>query len=186
MPNNLSHGEQPLWCLLYFVFVYRSWGQTLARRWVWRVIPLHLSINLETISSVPLQNVKASLSRRWVHHHFFLGLSLEFPSQHINPSCAIIFFCPALPFSHWGGWGYGHEWICLSGLCSLQYAKKKLCLKMTGCGRLLSPSLTSLCMGYDGCLPKISYLIGSETFKGMTLPQLPSLSLWQEDSLALT
>lgn len=52
-----------LFTLGIFVSVCRSWSQTADRRQVWRVIPLHPSINPETISSVPLQNVKASLRR---------------------------------------------------------------------------------------------------------------------------
>lgn len=143
--NNLSHGEQ-CWHYTYCVFVSfsRSQGQTAGRRWVWRVIPLHLSINLETISSVPYRMSKP----RWAEDEsiiFFLRLSLEFSSKHINTSCAIIFLLPSPPFLSVEGRGSER-----TQLSELFYAKEKLCLKSTGCDRMLSLSLTSLCMGCDG------------------------------------
>lgn len=116
-----------------FVSFSRSRSQTAGRRWVWRVIPLHLSINLETISSVPLQNVKASLSRRWVHHL----LSKTFPRVSIKNTWTyhVSLFSIALPsFSVNGGeWVNAVEWVVLYAVCK----REPLCLKTTGCDRIL-------------------------------------------------
>lgn len=122
-----------------FVSFSRSRSQTAGRRWVWRVIPLHLSINLETISSVPLQNVKASLSRRWVHHL----LSKTFPRVSIKNTWThhVPLFSIALPsFSINAGprqWVNAVEWVVLYAVCSMQKSWKALCLKTTGCDRIL-------------------------------------------------
>lgn len=130
--------------IFFLCLFFRSQGQMGGRRWVWRVIPLHLSINLETISSIPYRMSKP----RWAEDEsiiFFRRLSLEFPSKHINTSCAIIFYCPS-SLSVDGGpreWVNAVEWVVF-------YAKEKLYLRTTGCDRILSLSLRSLCMGSDG------------------------------------
>lgn len=133
-----------------FVSFSRSRSQTAARRWVWRVIPLHLSINLETISSVPLQNVKASLSRRWVHHL----LSKTFPRVSIKNTWThhVPLFSIALPsFSINAGprqWVNAVEWVVLYAVCK---RAEKLCVwKLQDVTGSFSLSLTSLCIGCDG------------------------------------
>lgn len=141
--RHLFHTEQADADFLFVPF-FRSQDQMGGRRWVWRVIPLHLSINLETISSIPYRMSKP----RWAEDEsiiFFRRLSLEFPSKHINTSCAIIFYCPS-SLSVDGGpreWVNAVEWVVF-------YAKEKLYLRTTGCDRILSLSLRSLCMGSDG------------------------------------
>lgn len=136
-----------------FVSVSRCRSQTADRRWVWRVIPLHLSINPETISSVPLQNVKASL-RRWVHHL----LSQVFPSsshqKHINTSCAITFYCPFFPPSVGGGPTAppecGRVWDQKKCKKKKKNSWKRKCLKSTGGDRTASLSQTSPCISCNG------------------------------------
>lgn len=160
-----------------FVSVSRCRSQTADRRWVWRVIPLHLSINPETISSVPLQNVKASL-RRWVHHL----LSQVFPSsshqKHINTSCAITFYCPFFPPSVGGGPTAPPE---CGRVWDQKKCKKKI--KIPGKGsvwNLQEVTGLRLCRRHHpvsaamGHVPQISCLIGMETLKEMTPAQLPS------------
>lgn len=134
--------SRPSFTSSVFVSVSRSRSQPTGRRWVWRVIPLHLSINPETISSVPLQNVKASL-RRWVHHL----LSQVFPSsshqKHINTSCAITFYCPFFPPSvQWRARCTHWMWPLL------EYVTKKNLSKATD--RMPSLSLTSPCISCNG------------------------------------
>lgn len=139
-----------------FFFFSRTPGQTAGRRWVWRVIPLHLSINLETISSVPLQNVKASLSRRWVHHL----LSETFPRVSIKTQKHIMRHNFLLQ------WVNAGEWAALWAVCK----------RATLFGKLHDVTGSLLCRWHHsawvemGRVPEISCLIGSETLKEMTLP----------------
>lgn len=160
----------------------RSQGQTAGRRWVWRVIPLHLSINLETISSIPYR----MSMHRWAEDEsiiFFLRLSLEFPSKHINTSRAIIFYCPSLPFWQWRA--------AAVSKCSWVHCVPSSMQKRSSVWKLQDVTGSFLCHWHHsvwavmGHVPEISCLIGSETLKEMTLPQLPSLSLCQRESLAL-
>lgn len=132
----------------FFVFFFspgveaRQWGGR--RRWVWRVIPHHLSINPETISSIPRRMSKP----RWAEDEsiiFFLRLSPEFPSKHINTQCAIIFYCP--PFTAVNGGP--QQWVNVAERVVF-YAEQRQCLKTTGCDRILCLSPTSLCMRCDG------------------------------------
>lgn len=108
----------------------------------------------------------------------------EFPSKPINTSCAIIFYRPLPPlFCQWTGAAVASQcsWVgCV--VCTMQ--RRRSCLKTIGCDRILSLTPTSLCAAAMGHVPEISCLIGSETLKEMTLPQLPSLSLCQRGSLA--
>lgn len=108
----------------------------------------------------------------------------EFASKHINTSCAIIFYRPPPPlFCQWRGAAVVSQcsWVgCV--VCSMQ--RRRSCLKTIGCDRILSLTPTSLRAAAMGHVPEISCLIGSETLKEMTLPQLPSLSLRQRGSLA--
>lgn len=104
--------------ILCFVSFSRSRGQTVGRRWVWRVIPLHLSINLETISSVPYRMSKP----RWAEDEsiiFFLRLSLEFLPKHINTSCVIILYCPPSLSVNGGLWQWVNavEWVVFYAVC---------------------------------------------------------------------
>lgn len=118
-----------VWHYKYCVFVSfsRSQGQTVGRRWVWRVIPLHLSINLETISSVPYRMSKP----RWAEDEsiiFFLRLSPGFLSKHINTSYAVILYCPpSLSVNEGGPW---QSINAVRGLYSMQYAKENLHWKL--------------------------------------------------------
>lgn len=160
---------------------FRSWGQAAGKRWVWRVIPLHLSINVETISSIPYRMSKASL-RRWVHHL----LSKTFPRVSIKTHKHIMchnFLLPSLPLRQWRARTVSEcSWVGWV-VCSMQ---KRGCV-----WKLQDVTGSSLCRWHHsvwlvmGHVPEISYLIGSETLKEMTLPQLPSLSLCQRGSLAL-
>ena len=166
----------------FFFFSSRSRGQTASRRWAWRVIPVHLSINLETISSVPYRMSKP----RWAEDEsiiFFLRLSLEFPSKHINTSCAIIFYCPPFFFCQWRAAAVSECSWAGRPLCSMQRRRSVWELQdVTGSslGRWHQSVWASM-----GHVPEISCLIGSETLKEMTLPQLPSLTLCQGESSAL-
>lgn len=113
--------DTPLFVCL-FVFL-QELSQTAVRRWVWRVIPLHLSINLETISSGPLQNVKASLSRRWVHHLLpktFPPFSIKNTWTHHPPLLSVALPSPSVI----GGRRQrvnAVEWV-------VSYAREKLCV----------------------------------------------------------
>lgn len=162
-----------------FVPFSRSRGQTAGRRWVWRVIPLHLSINPETISSVPLQNVKASLSRRWVHHPFSKTFPRVSIKTHKHIMCHYFLLPSSLPFCHSRAAAVSEcSWVGYV-VCSTQ--------NRSSVWKLQDVTGSSLCRWHHsvwvvmGHVPEISCLIGSETLKEMTLPQLPSLSLCQRE-----
>lgn len=130
----------------------------------------------------PLQNVKASLSRRWVHHL----LSKTFPrvstKTHKHIMCHY-FILPSLPLCQWRAAAVSEcSWVgCI--LCSMQ--KRSAVWKLQDVTRSFLCPWHHLVWVVMGHVPEISCLIGSETLKEMTLPQLPSLSLCQRESLAL-
>lgn len=115
---------------------------------------------------------------RWAEDEsikFFPSLSLEFPSKHKNVSCAVIFYRG------------GSEWVqfrsegCVVGCMQKRSSVWKL-HDVTGSFLSCWHHSVWVVMGH---VPEISCLIGSETLKEMTLPQLPLLSLCQRGSLAL-
>lgn len=127
----------------------------------------------------PLQNVKASLSRRRVHHL----LSKTFPRVSIKTHKHIMchyFLLPALPFCQWRATRVSEcSWVgCV--LCKREALFENYRMWQDA---FSVPEITLYGQWWGMC--QISCLIGSETLKEMTLPQLPSLSLGQRESSVL-
>lgn len=133
------------------------------QRWVLYLIPLHLSINGETGSTVSYpHSVQSLLSWRWVHHtHPYRTTSSWVSKKDINPSYPITALYISLPLLLFQLTKTAAVYECWCGVVfiSMQYAREKLHLNAIGFDRL------PVYRGRKFERPRISFLIGSEQLK---------------------